>query len=86
MITDAIKTLVEGRDLSGEETHIAMMQVMSGDASPTQIAAFVVALRMKGETPDEIAGLRAGDARARHAGAAVAAPTWSTRAAPAATA
>ena len=56
MITDAIKTLVEGRDLSGEETHIAMMQVMSGDASPTQIAAFVVALRMKGETPDEIAG------------------------------
>ena len=56
MITDAIKTLVEGHDLSAEETHIAMMQVMSGDASPTQISAFVVALRMKGETPDEIAG------------------------------
>ncbi len=56
MITDAIRTLVEGRDLSAEETHIAMMQVMSGDASPTQISAFVVALRMKGETPDEIAG------------------------------
>jgi anthranilate phosphoribosyltransferase len=56
VITEAIKTLVEGHDLSGEETHIAMMQVMSGDASPTQISAFVVALRMKGETPDEIAG------------------------------
>src|SRR4029079_3262336 len=56
VITDAIKTLVEGRDLSAEETHVAMMQVMSGDASPTQISAFVVALRMKGETPDEIAG------------------------------
>jgi anthranilate phosphoribosyltransferase len=56
VITDAIKTLVEGRDLSAEETHIAMMQVMSGGASPTQISAFLVALRMKGETPDEIAG------------------------------
>jgi anthranilate phosphoribosyltransferase len=56
VITDAIKTLVEGRDLSAEETHIAMMQVMAGDASPTQISAFLVALRMKGETPDEIAG------------------------------
>src|SRR5581483_10431719 len=54
VITDAIKTLVEGRDLSAEETHIAMMQVMAGDASPTQISAFLVALRMKGETPDEI--------------------------------
>ena len=34
MITSAIKQLVEGRDLSGEEAHVAMMQVMSGDASP----------------------------------------------------
>ena len=56
VITSAIKQLVEGRDLSGEEAHVAMMQVMSGDASPAQIAAFLVALRMKGETPDEIAG------------------------------
>ncbi len=56
MITESIQQLVEGRDLSAEETHAAMMQVMSGDASPAQIAAFVVGLRMKGETPDEIAG------------------------------
>ena len=56
MITDAIRALVEGHDLSAEEAHIAMMQVMSGDASPAQIAAFMVALRVKGETPDEIAG------------------------------
>jgi anthranilate phosphoribosyltransferase len=56
VITSAIKQLVEGRDLSGEEAHVAMMQVMSGDASPAQISAFLVALRMKGETPDEIAG------------------------------
>jgi anthranilate phosphoribosyltransferase len=56
VITDAIRRLVEGHDLSGEEAHIAMMQVMTGDASPAQVAAFLVALRMKGETPDEIAG------------------------------
>ncbi len=56
MITEAIKQLVEGHDLSGEQAHAAMMQVMSGDASQAQIAGFVVALRMKGETPDEIAG------------------------------
>jgi anthranilate phosphoribosyltransferase len=56
MITDAIKKLVDGLDLPAEETHAAMMQVMGGDASPAQIAAFSVALRMKGETPDEIAG------------------------------
>jgi anthranilate phosphoribosyltransferase len=56
VITNAIKQLVEGHDLSSEETHVAMMQVMSGDASPAQISAFLVGLRMKGETPDEIAG------------------------------
>jgi anthranilate phosphoribosyltransferase len=56
VITQAIQQLVEGHDLTAEETHIAMMQVMSGDASPAQIAGFVVALRMKGETPDEVAG------------------------------
>ncbi|HYX86941.1 MAG TPA: anthranilate phosphoribosyltransferase [Gaiellales bacterium] len=56
MITSAIKQLVEGRNLSGEEAHVAMMQVMSGDASPAQISGFLVALRMKGETPEEIAG------------------------------
>ena len=71
MITDAIRALVEGRDLSAEEAHIAMMQVMSGDASQAQIAAFMVALRVKGETPDEIAGC----ARAMRAHATPARPT-----------
>jgi anthranilate phosphoribosyltransferase len=56
MIEQAIRQLVDGNDLSAEETHAAMMQVMGGDAGPAQIAAFAVALRMKGETPDEIAG------------------------------
>jgi anthranilate phosphoribosyltransferase len=73
MITNAIKQLVEGRDLSSEETHVAMMQVMSGDASPAQISAFLVALRMKGETPDEIAGC----ARAMRAHVTPATPTHS---------
>jgi anthranilate phosphoribosyltransferase len=73
VITSAIKQLVEGRDLSGEEAHVAMMQVMSGDASPAQISAFLVALRMKGETPDEIAGC----ARAMRAHVTPASPSHS---------
>ena len=56
MITNAIRQLVDDNDLTAEEAHAAMMQVMSGDASPAQIAAFVVGLRMKGETPEEVAG------------------------------
>ena len=44
MIDVAIAALVERRDLLPEEAHAAMMQVMSGDASPAQISAFVIAL------------------------------------------
>jgi anthranilate phosphoribosyltransferase len=56
MIATAIATLLEGHDLSSEEAHAAMMQVMGGDATPAQIGGFLVALRMKGETVDEITG------------------------------
>jgi anthranilate phosphoribosyltransferase len=56
MIDSAIATLVDGRDLLGEEAHAAMMQVMSGQATPAQIAGFLIALRMKGETVEEITG------------------------------
>ncbi|HET6848769.1 MAG TPA: anthranilate phosphoribosyltransferase [Gaiellales bacterium] len=56
MIDVAIRTLTERRDLLGEEAHAAMMQVMSGEASPAQIAGFLIALRMKGETVEEITG------------------------------
>ena len=56
MIDIAIATLVERRDLLPEEAHAAMMQVMSGEATPAQIAGFLVALRMKGETVGEITG------------------------------
>jgi anthranilate phosphoribosyltransferase len=51
--------LVAGGDLAAEETEWAMGEVMSGDATPAQVAAFAVALRAKGETPEEIAGMAA---------------------------
>src|SRR5919204_4176837 len=49
--------LVAGRDLSAEDTAWAMDLVMTGEATPARIAAFVVALRAKGETPAEIRGM-----------------------------
>ncbi len=55
MISDAIKALVAGRDLSASEVEAAMDSVLDGAASGAQIAAFVVGLRMKGETAEEIA-------------------------------
>src|SRR5256714_15295647 len=52
-----IGALLGGTDLSTEDTAWAMAEIMSGSATPAQIAAFAVALRAKGETPAEIAGL-----------------------------
>jgi anthranilate phosphoribosyltransferase len=52
--------LISGTDLDTQDTTWAMDQVMSGVATPAQLAAFVVALRVKGETPAEIAGLADG--------------------------
>ncbi len=52
--------LIAGLDLDSQDTTWAMEQVMSGQATPAQVAAFVVALRVKGETPAEIAGLAQG--------------------------
>jgi len=49
--------LCTGRDLSRAEASAAMSDVLRGDASPAQIAAFAVALRIKGETVEELAGL-----------------------------
>src|ERR1700730_9172286 len=46
-----------GQDLSRLEANAAMRALIDGEATPAQIAGFAVALRMKGETPDEIAGL-----------------------------
>ena len=52
-----LSALLSGADLSATDTAWAMEQVMSGEATPVQIAGFVVALRAKGEAPDEVAGL-----------------------------
>ncbi len=56
MIQSAISKLLDGTDLSRDEARGVMDQVMSGEATPAQIAGFLVALRAKGETVDEIAG------------------------------
>jgi anthranilate phosphoribosyltransferase len=56
MIKSAIGRAVEGLDLSEQEMVAVMDQIMSGDATPAQIGAFITALRMKGETVEEITG------------------------------
>ena len=56
MIQSAISELMDGRDLSQEDAREVMNSIMAGGATPAQIGAFLVALRMKGETADEIAG------------------------------
>ena len=57
MIRDAIGKLVEGQSLSEEEARAVMGEVMAGEATPAQIAAWLVALRLKGETPEELLGM-----------------------------
>ncbi|ONI79189.1 anthranilate phosphoribosyltransferase [Actinosynnema sp. ALI-1.44] len=52
--------LVDGGDLTAEDTAWAMNEIMSGNATNAQIAGFAVGLRGKGETPAEIAGMAAG--------------------------
>ncbi len=57
MIKEAIETAVNGRSLTFEQAASVMEEIMIGEATPAQVAAFVTALRVKGETVDEIAGL-----------------------------
>jgi anthranilate phosphoribosyltransferase len=52
----AVGRLVDGHDLSREDARAAMNQIMAGEATQAQIAGFLVALRAKGETAEEIAG------------------------------
>lgn len=56
MIKEAIKKIVEGKDLTRQEAALTMDTIMRGEATPSQIAAFITALRMKGETVEEITG------------------------------
>lgn len=59
VLTRAIDAVASGLDLSQEETSEVLATIMAGDASETQIAGFLIALRTKGETVDELAGLAA---------------------------
>jgi anthranilate phosphoribosyltransferase len=54
-----LNRLTRGEDLAAEDTRWAMRQVMTGEATPVQVAGFVVALKAKGESPQEVAGLAA---------------------------
>jgi anthranilate phosphoribosyltransferase len=56
MIQAAIQKLLDGGDLTRTEAREVMGEIMSGEATPAQISGFLVALRAKGETADEIAG------------------------------
>jgi anthranilate phosphoribosyltransferase len=56
VIQEALGRLLDGRDLPRAEAFAVMHQIMCGEATPAQIGAFLVALRIKGETPEEIAG------------------------------
>jgi len=55
-LIEAIAKLVKCQNLTEEEAGAAFEIIMRGDATPSQIAGFIVALRMKGETADEITG------------------------------
>ncbi len=56
MIKDAIHKLAERADLTEPEAETVMGEIMDGSATPAQIAAYLMGLRMKGETVEEIAG------------------------------
>ncbi|MCI0706479.1 MAG: anthranilate phosphoribosyltransferase [Ignavibacteriae bacterium] len=56
MLKEAIIKLSNKQDLTQDEAHASMSQIMSGEATDAQIAAFLMGLRLKGETVDEIVG------------------------------
>ncbi len=53
-ITEALKKVTEKQNLSGDEMQSVMSEIMTGQATPAQIAGFLIGLRMKGETVEEI--------------------------------
>ncbi|MCP9448968.1 MAG: anthranilate phosphoribosyltransferase [Nitrospira sp.] len=56
MIRDAIAKLADRNNLSAQETEAVMAEIMDGSATPAQIAAYLMGLRQKGETVEEIVG------------------------------
>ncbi|MFO7821559.1 MAG: anthranilate phosphoribosyltransferase [Lentisphaeria bacterium] len=59
MIKEILKMAVEGNNLSTAEIQQAMDAIMEGETTPAQIASFITALRMKGETVEEVSGAAA---------------------------
>src|SRR3954454_13699023 len=59
VLTAAIDTLAERRDLTQEQAGAVLAEIMAGNCADAQVAAFLIALRTKGETVEEIAGLAA---------------------------
>jgi len=57
LLTRSIDRLADGYDLTEDEAAAVLAEIMSGDASDVQIAGFLIALRVKGETVQELAGL-----------------------------
>ena len=60
MIKEAILKLAKKQDLSYEEAEAVMNEIMSGEASPVQMSAYLTALSLKGETIDEITASASG--------------------------
>jgi anthranilate phosphoribosyltransferase len=56
-VHDVLGVLSQGQDLPSDQAQAAMAQILAGEASDAQIAGFIVALRMKGETVDELRGM-----------------------------
>lgn len=56
MLKEVLHKLVDRQDISELESYEAMNEIMAGKATSAQVAAFITALRLKGETPEEIAG------------------------------
>src|SRR6266571_3158709 len=57
MIREYIPVLLENHDLTREQAESAMMDIMTGQATPSQISAFLIGLKKKGETVDEITAI-----------------------------
>lgn len=57
LLTRTIDALASGQDVSADDAAAVLAEIMAGEASDVQIAAFLIALRTKGETVDEVAGL-----------------------------
>ena len=59
MIREAIDIVVSGHSLTREQATEVMQEIMEGEATPAQLGAFLTALRLKGESTEEIAGMAA---------------------------